>query len=60
LKFLWVSCGDTDNLMNGSKALHDSLEEKKVPHLWHIDSGGHTWPVWKNDLYLISQKLFRD
>lgn len=60
LKLLWVSCGDTDNLMAGSKSLHESLGEKKIPHVWHVDSGGHTWPVWKNDLYLISQKLFQD
>jgi enterochelin esterase-like enzyme len=60
LRLLWVSCGDKDRLMDGSKAFHASLEEKKVPHVWHVDSGGHEWPVWKNDLYLISQMLFRD
>jgi enterochelin esterase-like enzyme len=60
LRLLWVSCGDADRLMDGSKALHESLDEKKVRHVWHVDSGGHTWPVWKNDLYLISQMLFRD
>ncbi|HJZ94630.1 MAG TPA: alpha/beta hydrolase-fold protein [Gemmataceae bacterium] len=60
LKLLWVSCGDTDRLMNISKAFHETLTEKKVPHVWHIDSGGHTWPVWKNDLYLAAQRLFRD
>lgn len=59
LKLLWVSCGDTDQLMNASKSFHNNLEEKKVTHLWHVDSGGHTWPVWKNDLYLLAQKLFR-
>jgi enterochelin esterase-like enzyme len=46
--------------MAGSKAFHESLEAKKVPHVWHVDTGGHTWPVWKNDLYLLGQKLFRD
>jgi enterochelin esterase-like enzyme len=60
LRLLWLSCGDTDNLMNGSKSLHTTLEDKKVPHIWHVDKGGHTWPVWKNDLYLLSQLLFRD
>jgi enterochelin esterase-like enzyme len=60
LRLLWVSCGDTDNLMKISKAFHAALEEKQVPHVWHVDAGGHTWPVWKNDLYLISQRLFRD
>jgi hypothetical protein len=31
-----------------------------VPHVWHVDSGAHTWPVWKNDLYLWAQLLFKD
>jgi enterochelin esterase-like enzyme len=60
LRLLWVSCGDADRLMDASKSFHNGLEEKKVPHVWHVDSGGHTWPVWKNDLYLLSQMLFRD
>jgi enterochelin esterase-like enzyme len=60
LRLLWLSCGDTDRLMDASKSFHSSLEDKKVPHIWHIDSGGHTWPVWKNDLYLLSKMLFRD
>jgi enterochelin esterase-like enzyme len=60
LRLLWVSCGDTDKLMKGSEAFHVSLDKMQVPHIWHIDSGGHTWPVWRNDLYLISQLLFRE
>jgi enterochelin esterase-like enzyme len=60
LRLLWVSCGDEDRLMGASKTFHTSLEEKHVPHIWHVDSGAHTWPVWKNDLYLLSQRLFRD
>ncbi len=59
LRLLWLSCGDQDRLMNISKSFHEALEEKKIPHVWHIDSGGHTWPVWKNDLYLLGQRLFR-
>ncbi len=60
LRLLWLSCGDADGLMNSSKAFHTSLEEKKVPHVWHVDSGKHEWPVWKNDLYLLALMLFRD
>jgi enterochelin esterase-like enzyme len=59
LRLLWVSCGDQDQLMGISKAFHTALEEMKVPHLWHVDSGGHEWPVWKNDLYLLAPMLFR-
>jgi enterochelin esterase-like enzyme len=60
LRLLWVSCGDTDSLMTGSRSFHEALEKEKVAHVWHVDSGGHTWSVWKNDLYLISQMLFRE
>jgi enterochelin esterase-like enzyme len=59
LRLLWVSCGDRDRLMNISQDFHAALQEMKVPHEWHIDSGGHTWNVWKNDLYLLSQRLFK-
>ena len=60
LRLLWLSCGDEDRLMDANKNFHASLEQKNVSHLWHVDSGAHTWPVWKNDLYLLSQRLFRD
>jgi len=60
LRLLWISCGDKDGLFKGAQSLHERLAEKNVPHVWHVDSGGHTWPVWKNDLYLFAQLLFRD
>jgi enterochelin esterase-like enzyme len=60
LRLLWLSCGDADQLMGASKAFHATLGDNKIPHVWYVDSGGHTWPVWKNDLYLLSQLLFRD
>jgi enterochelin esterase-like enzyme len=60
LRLLWVSCGDQDRLMDISRRIHSALAEKNIPHIWQIDSGGHTWPVWKNDLYLFSQRLFQD
>jgi enterochelin esterase-like enzyme len=59
LKLLWVSCGDEDSLFNISEGLHDYLAENGVPHVWHIDSGGHTFPVWKNDLYHVATLLFQ-
>ena len=59
LKLLWISCGDKDGLINISQAVHTYLKEHKVPHIWHVDSGAHDFTVWKNDLYLFSQLLFR-
>lgn len=60
LRFLWVSCGDQDGLMNISQSFQRGLAEMKVSHIWHVDSGGHTVPVWRNDLYLFAQLLFKD
>jgi enterochelin esterase-like enzyme len=59
LKLLWVSCGDQDGLINISQRVHAYLKDNNVPHIWHVDSGKHDWPVWKNDLYWFSQKIFQ-
>jgi len=59
LKLLWVSCGDQDGLINISQGVHQYLKANNVPHIWHLDSGKHEWPVWKNDLYLFSQLIFK-
>lgn len=59
LRLLWVSCGDEDRLIDISRKFHNALDEMKVPHVWHVDTGGHTWGVWKNDLYLFAQRLFK-
>jgi enterochelin esterase-like enzyme len=60
LRLLWLSCGDKDWLLDIGKRFHAHLEEKQVPHIWHVDTGGHTWPVWKNDLYHLVPRLFRE
>lgn len=59
LRLFWISAGDQDPGASAAiKSLHEWLDEKKVAHLYHVDSGKHEWPVWKNDLYLVSQILF--
>jgi enterochelin esterase-like enzyme len=60
LRLLWISCGNKDpKAWEKNKQLHDDLLKLKVPHVWHVDAGEHVWPVWKNDLYWMSQRLFR-
>lgn len=60
LKLLWISCGDQDNLMSFSQRTHDYLKEHDVPHIFYVEPGGHDFKVWKNDLYLFSQLLFKN
>lgn len=59
LKLLWISCGDADGLMSFSKRTHDYLYEKQVPHIFYVEPGGHDFKVWKNDLFMFSQLLFK-
>lgn len=59
LKLLWISCGDKDRLISFSERTHAYLKSKGVPHVFYLEPGGHDFKVWKNDLYLFSQLLFK-
>ena len=59
LKLIWISCGDKDGLLSFSQRTHDYLTSNKVPHIYYIEPGVHDFKVWKNDLYLFSQLLFK-
>lgn len=59
LNLLWISCGDADGLMPFSKRTHDYLFEKGVPHIFYVEPGAHDFKVWKNDLYMFTQFLFK-
>lgn len=59
LKLLWISCGDNDGLMSFSKRTHDYLNQHDVPHIFYIEPGGHDFNVWKNDLFMFAQLVFK-
>jgi enterochelin esterase-like enzyme len=59
LKLLWISCGDQDRLMSFSKRTSDYLTQNNIPHIFYVEPGGHDFKVWKNDLYIFSQLLFK-
>jgi len=60
LKLLWISCGDNDNLISFSQRTHEYLKLNNIPHIYYIEPGGHDFKVWKNDLYLFTQFLFKE
>jgi enterochelin esterase-like enzyme len=59
LKLLWISCGDRDNLITFSQRTHEYLVKNKVDHIYYVEPGYHDFNVWKNDLYMFSQLLFK-
>lgn len=60
LKLLWISCGDKDGLITYSKRTHDYLLANRIPHVYQvIPEGFHDFKVWKQNLYMFSQLLFK-
>ncbi|MBS1655232.1 MAG: esterase [Bacteroidetes bacterium] len=60
LKVFWLSEGGKEDIAykNGQIML-GKLDELKINHTYNEYPGGHTWPVWRNNLYNFSQLLFK-
>lgn len=59
LRLLWISCGIDDNLILFSQRTHDYLASQNIPHIFYVEPGVHDFKVWKNDLFMFSQMLFK-
>ena len=60
LKLFWLSEGGKEDIAykNGQIMLGE-LDDLKIKHTYYEYPGGHTWPVWRNDLYHFAQLLFQ-
>ena len=60
LKALWISQGGKDDIAykNGQLML-EKLKELNIKYTYNEYPGGHTWPVWRNNLYNFAQLLFK-
>ena len=59
LKLLFLSCGNQDGLIEISQRFHRHLDDRKVPHVWHVSGHGHDPPEWKQAVYYFLQKVFQ-
>jgi len=60
LKLLWLSCGDKDRLVIFSQRTHEYLVANGIAHVYQVIPGGyHDFKVWKLNLYMFSQLLFK-
>lgn len=59
ISLLWISCGDQDRLLSISERTRDYMSANQVPLTFLKEPGQHDFKVWKNDLYLFSQLLFK-
>ena len=60
LKQLWISMGGKEDIAyNNCQTMMSKFDELKVKYTYSEYPGGHTWPVWRNNLYNFAQLLFR-
>jgi len=60
LKLFWFSeGGPKDIAYKNGKIMLGKLDELKIKHTYYEYPGGHTWPVWRNNLYNFAPLLFK-
>ena len=60
LKQFWVAMGGKEDIAyDNCKIMLSKLDEMSVKYTYSEYHGGHTWPVWRNNLYHFAQLLFR-
>lgn len=59
IKLLWISCGESDNLIFISQRTHDYLVKVDIPHIYFVEPGVHDFKIWKSSLYWFAQLIFK-
>jgi len=59
LKQFWISEGGQEDIawQNGQKMI-SKFDEMKIKYTYREYPGGHSWPVWRNNLYNFAQLIF--
>nr|WP_321408602.1 alpha/beta hydrolase-fold protein [uncultured Carboxylicivirga sp.] len=60
LKMFWLSMGGKEDVAwKNCQRMLEKFDEMKIEYSYDEYPGGHTWPVWRNNLYHFSQYLFK-
>jgi enterochelin esterase-like enzyme len=60
VKQFWISQGGKEDIAwKNCQAMLSKLDELKIKYTYGEYHGGHTWPVWRNNLYNFAQLLFK-
>src|SRR6186713_29503 len=60
LKSFWISMGGKEDIAyNNCKIMMGKFDELGIKYTYSEYPGGHTWPVWRNNLYNFAQLLFK-
>ena len=60
LKLLWIAMGGKEDIAyNNCQTMMSRFNEMNIKYTYSEYPGGHTWPVWRNNLYNFAQLLFK-
>lgn len=60
LKQFWISMGGKEDIAhNNCKVMMGKYDEIGIKYTYSEYRGGHTWPVWRNNIYNFAQLLFK-
>jgi enterochelin esterase-like enzyme len=60
LASFWISMGGKEDIaFKNCELMMKKFDEIGVKYTYSEYPGGHTWPVWRNNLYNFAQVLFK-
>ena len=60
LKLFWISQGGKEDIAwKNCQTMISKFDEMKIRYVYSEYPGGHSWPVWRNNLYNFVQLLFK-
>jgi enterochelin esterase-like enzyme len=60
LKLLWIGIGGKEDIAyNNCREMIGKFDGLQIKYIYDDYPGGHTWPVWRHDLYKIAPLLFK-
>ncbi|HLO59155.1 MAG TPA: alpha/beta hydrolase-fold protein [Bacteroidales bacterium] len=60
LKKFWISMGGQEDIAwKNCQAMMSKFDEMNIKYTYSEYPGGHSWPVWRNNLYNFAQVLFK-
>lgn len=60
LKQFWIAMGGQEDIAwKNCQIMMEKMKERNVKYNYSEYPGGHTWPVWRNNLFNFAQLLFK-
>jgi enterochelin esterase-like enzyme len=60
IKLFWISQGGKEDIAwKNCQVMRSKFDEMKIKYTYSEYPGGHTWPVWRNNLFNFAQLLFK-